>query len=374
MTTKEKEVKHSTDEFYRLKDIKKKKATYNVIIGERSNGKTYSTLEESLIKFFKDGSKMAYIRRWQEDVIGKRASNIWKGLNDDGTVHKLSKGEYDGVLYKSGRFYLYTLDEESKQPLYNEDDLIGYVFALSASEHDKSTSYPNVKTIIFDEFMTRGTYLPDEFILLMNTISTIVRRQDDVVIYMLANTVNKYCPYFSEMGLNHVLQMTQGTIDVYRYGDSKLTVAVEYCASMKQKKVNNFYFAFGNPKLEMITGGAWELNIYPHCPIKYKPKNVEFTYFIVFNDFTYQCEIVTVGDNYFTYIHLKTTDLKYPDDDLIYSFDYSPKLNYNRNIYKPITKLQKNILWFFQTERVYYQSNDVGDAIHNYLNVCKQQK
>lgn len=373
-TQGKKQNKTKTSEYYSLKEIKKIKAVYNVIMGERSNGKTYSVLEESLTNFIAKGERMAYVRRWQEDVIGRRASNVWRGLNENGAVKKISKGKYDGVLYKSGAFYCYTEDEDGNR-LYNDDDLIGFTFALSAGEHDKSTSYPNVKTILFDEFLTRGTYLPDEFMLFMNTVSTIVRRHQDVTIYMLANTVNKFAPYFKEMGLKHVSQMTQGTIDVYTYGDKKaLTVAVEYCASMEQEKKNNFYFAFDNPKLEMITGGAWELDIYPHLPIKYRPKDIDFTYFIEFNEGIYQCEVVSVGDNFFTYIHEKTTPIKDLDNDLIYTFDYIPKPNYVRNMYKPYTDLQKKLLWFFVHDRVFYQDNNVGDAISNYLKECKRNK
>ena len=65
--------------------------------------------------------------------------------------------------------------------------------------------------------------------------------------------------------------MEQGSIDLYTYGTEGLTVAVEYCKAMAKSKQNNFYFAFNNPKLHMITNGAWELDIYPHCPYKYKP-------------------------------------------------------------------------------------------------------
>ncbi|MFV3037454.1 phage DNA encapsidation protein, partial [Klebsiella pneumoniae] len=101
--------------------------------------------------------------------------------------------------------------------------------------HDKSTSFPDIDLIIFDEFLTNRLYLNDEFILFMNTVSTIVRRREDVKIYMLGNTVNKYCPYFAEMGLEHIPKMTQGTIDVYAYGNSDLTVAVEYCKSPDSK-------------------------------------------------------------------------------------------------------------------------------------------
>lgn len=356
-------------QYYSLDRIKKKNAVYNVIIGERSNGKTYAVLKEGLKQYWKTGGQIAIIRRWKEDITGKRASGIWNALIENGEVEKITDGHFTGVHYYNGRFFL--CNYKDGKAVYSDQDVLGYPFALSDNEHNKSISYPRVTTILFDEFLTKHLYLQDEFVLFMNTLSTIIRQRTDVTIYMLGNTVNKYCPYFTEMGLTHVTKMEQGTIDVYRYGDSKLTVAVEYCASTQSKKKNNFYFAFNNPKLEMITGGAWELDIYPHCPVKYKPKDIQFIYFIEFNDNLYQCEIVSKGNITFTYIHIKTTELKDPDNDLIYTLAYVPKMNYNRNIYKPINKLQERVLWYFKTDRVYYQNNEVGDSIHNYLKICR---
>lgn len=356
--------------YYSLKKIKQKHATYNIIFGERSNGKTYALLQYVLEKRIKDGSQFAYVRRWKEDVIGRRASNVFNALISDGSIEKISDGEYTGVYYYSGRFYLCNYDDNGK-PVYSDSDVLGYTFALSDTEHNKSNSYPKVNTIMFDEFLTKHLYLQDEFVLFMNTVSTIVRLRTDVEIFMLGNTVNKYCPYFKEMGLNHIKEMEQGTIDVYNYGDSKLSVAVEYCSSTQSNKKNNFYFAFNNPKLAMITGGAWELNIYPHLPIKYKQSDIEFTYFIEFNDNLYQCEVVTKDPDFFTYIHIKTTEIQDKQNDLIYTLDYHSQLNYNRNILKPQSQLQKNLLWYFMTDRVYYQNNEVGDSINNYLKICK---
>lgn len=358
--------------YYNTSRIDKKNATYNVIIGERSNGKTYAVLKKGLTEYFKNKSQMAYVRRWKEDIIGRRASQLFSGLIENSEVAKLSNNEFSGIHYYAGKWYLCNYDDKGKA-IYSDSDIIAYSFALSDSEHDKSTSFPNIQTIIFDEFLTNRTYLNDEFVLFMNVVSTIVRRREDVKIYMLGNTVNKYAPYFNEMGLTNVTKMEQGSIDIYRYGNSKLTVAVEYCSTQEtENKQSSKYFAFNNPKLEMITGGAWELNIYPHLPYKYKPKNVLFTYFIEFADNLFQCEIVDLNGVYFTYIHRKTTPIKTPESDLIYTLDYDPRLNYNRSIYKPISKLQERIRWFFDTSRVFYQSNDVGDSVNNYLKICKR--
>ena len=357
--------------YYSLNKINKKNATYNVIFGERSNGKTYATLKQVLENYFSDGSQFAYIRRWSVDVQPKRMNNLFNAIIEDGYLEKLSGGKFTAIFYRTGRFYLCTYNDKGK-PIYNEEDIIGYAFSLSENEHNKANSYPRVTTIIFDEFLTNKIYLPDEFILFMNTVSTIVRQRTNVKIYMLGNTVNKFCPYFKEMGLTNILSMKQGSIDLYTYRESKLKVAVEYADSKKKFKKNNFYFAFNNPKLKMITGGAWELNIYPHAPVKWLPKNIIFTYFIDFNDNIYQCEIINKDNNVFTYIHEKTTPIKNPDKDIIYTLDYNPKINYNVNILKPLTDYQNKITWFYTHDRVYYQDNNVGDAINNYLKICKR--
>lgn len=359
--------------YYSLNAINKKNATYNVIFGERSNGKTYALLKQSVLDWLKDKSQMAYVRRWKEDITGRRASRLYASLCENGEISKLTNGEYTGVHYWAGKWYLCTYDGNGKA-VYSDQDILCFSFALSDGEHDKSTSFPSIQTIVFDEFLTNKIYLNDEFVLFMNTISTIVRKRDNVKIYMLGNTVNKFCPYFSEMGLEHIQKMKQGTIDVYKYGDSKLTVAVEYCASLQDKNspTVNKYFAFNNPKLEMITGGAWELSIYPHLPYKYKPKNVVLTYYIEFNDNIYACEVIELEQAVFTYIHIKTTPIRNPDNQIIYTLDYNPKPNYNRNLFNPSNKVQKRILWFFNYDKVFYQNNNVGDAISNYLKTCKR--
>ena len=360
--------------YYSLKNILKKNAVYNVIFGERSNGKTYATLKHGLEQYFKDGSQIAYIRRWKEDITGKRGQAVFSALVENNEIEKLSDGKFTGVHYYTGKFFLCNYD--NGKPIYSDSDVLGFLFALTDVEHDKSTSYPKVNNIIFDEFLTNKLYLPDEFVIFMNVISTIVRRRETVKIFMLGNTVNKYCPYFSEMGLNNIQTMEQGEIDLYSYGESGLTVAVEYCKTDKsnQRKESKKYFAFNNPKLQMITGGAWELAIYPHLPMKYKPLDVLLTYYIDFADNIYSCEIIEKEGVTFTYVHEKTTPIKDIDNSIIYSLEHNPKPNYNRNILSPVTKIQKKITWYFNTHNVFYQNNNVGDGVANYLKICRGLK
>lgn len=353
------------EKYYSLSKINKKNATYNMIFGERSNGKTYACLKQAIDNYVANKTQFVYIRRWSVDVAPKRMNNLFNALIADDYISDSTGGKFTSIYYRNGVFYLCTYNDKGKA-IYNDADIIGYAFSLSETEHNKANSYPYVKMIIFDEFLTNHIYLQDEFILFMNTISTIVRSRTDVKIYMLGNTVNKYCPYFNEMGLKNILNQEQGTIDVYTYGNSQLKVAVEYADSKKRFKKNNYYFAFNNPKLKMITGGNWELNLYPHAPIKWKPKNILFIYFIEFQDSLYQCEIISKDEYYFTYIHEKTTPLK-GKNNVVYSMKYNPSMWYNVNILKPTSDIGVKIAWFYTHNKIYYQNNEVGEAINNYL-------
>lgn len=357
--------------FYSLKHILSKNAQYNIIFGERSNGKTYSVLEYGLRKYIETGEQIGILRRWKEDIKGKRGSVLFDSLVANNLITKLTKGKFTDVYHYAGKWYLSITDEKGKRVLDNQP--FAFAFSLTDVEHDKSTSYPNITTILFDEFLTRGHYFPDEFVLFMNCLSTIIRHRDNVKIFMLGNTVNKYCPYFAEMGLTHVEKMKQGTIDVYTYGENvenPLKVAVEYAGNNNTNKPSDIYFAFDNPKLNMIKGGEWEINLYPHLPYKYKPSNIIFTFFILFDGNTLQCEVINMKVDVFIYIHLKTTPLKDTNHDLIYTVDYSPKPNYARDIYKPTTSIQKKIALLFKTDKVFYQSNEIGEIVRNYFMNC----
>ena len=76
MTSKKQEQK-----YYSLNRILKKNCTYNVIFGERSNGKTYATLKYGIEEYFKTGGQLAIVRRWKEDITGRRASDMFSAID-----------------------------------------------------------------------------------------------------------------------------------------------------------------------------------------------------------------------------------------------------------------------------------------------------
>lgn len=360
-------------EYYDVSHIDKFNAHYNVIFGKRSNGKTYSVLKKAVYNYAKNGEQTGYLRRYREDFKGKRGATMFDALIANDEIRKATGGKWETIKFYSDRWYFAKKDEESDR-LIADSTPFCYAFSLAQMEHDKSTSYPLITTVIFDEFISRIGYLPNEFVLFMNVLSTIIRQRNNVKIYMLGNTVNKYCPYFQEMGLKHVEDMEMGKIDIYSYGDSNLRVAVERTMDHNiEGRKSDVYFAFDNPSLQMITGGAWELDLYPHLPREYENEDIIFKYFITFNDNILQAEVVELEDCCFTYIHRKTGEIRHPEEDVVFSVEYDPRPNHIRNMRKSSEDICKKIFRFFRDDQVFYQDNDVGEVVRNYLMFCQKE-
>lgn len=353
--------------YYSLDKIKKHNAEYNLIIGERSNGKTYAVKMEMLKKYAASNEReqSALLRRWDEDFKGIRGGNMFSDIVENKELEKLFNGKYDGITYYRHAWYMTKKDDTGKS-IRNEEPFC-YAFSVTAMEHDKSTSYPRVTTVLFDEVITRKQYVPDEFILFMNCLSTIIRERDNVVIYMLGNTVSHFSPYYSEMGLKHVRQMKQGDIDLYTYGEKGCKVAVEYIGESKFIKKSNKYFAFDNPKLNMIKTGAYELDVHPHLTKRFKRSDIMFIYFIKYEEYLLQCEVVQCDDEVFTYIHEKTTEIKDVENDLIYTTEITSKPNYRVGIMKARDKMGDRVAYFYKHNLVFYQNNEIGEIVSNYV-------
>ena len=365
--------------YYSLTNILKKNARYNMVFGERSNGKTYSVLDYAVQNYFKTGQQIAVLRRWREDFKGKRGAAYFDNLVYNGEqqnkIKEYSHGKYDHTVYISGRWYMAYYDEELEKNI-TAPDPFAFSFALTEMEHEKGNSYPLVTTILFDEFMSRGMYLPDEFVLFMNTLSTIIRHRDNVKIFMCANTVDMIgCPYFKEMGLKHVKEMKKGDIDLYEYGNSGLKVAVEYSDSPnKEGKPSDVYFAFDNAKLRMITSGEFELDFYAHITGHIDQKDIIFSYFIMFDDALLQADVIQRENETFTFIHPKTTPIKYEDKDIIFTTEANTQCNYYGKLTKPINKAIRKLFWYFVANKVFYSDNETGEIVAHYLYWCNNNK
>lgn len=350
-------------------DVLSYDALYYMIFGQRANGKTTAAMIVAAIRYVMYGEPCALIRRWDEDFSGKAASRFFYVLEKLGLIEYLTNGRWNAIYCYSKMFYFAHIDENGKRSASKEPFCYG--FALTQMEHDKGGTYPaNIGTIIFDEFMTRMSYVPGEFALFQNALSTILRDDGCGKVWMLGNTVSYYCPYFREMGLKHIRTMSPGDIAIYTGLREDCKTVVYYSDGLPLGKETDKYFAFDNPRIQMITAGRFEAALWPHCPREIKPGEVVFSFFIDFDEELLRGDVIRGEVDEWIYITPKTTPLQHPDEDLIYSDKDDPRPNWRRRITKPRTNAERAILELIGAEKVFYADNQCGESLRTYMQWC----
>ena len=366
----DKPTKEAPDLYYNIAKIDATGAIYRLIVGQRSNGKTYSVCKHIVEDYFNEDKRGAYIRRYEESITPKNLQSLFSAHLQ--LIWELSGHKWNAVIYRAKEFHFCAIDTEGKI-IAKDDTAFCITAAINTSENTKGEDRGEVHTIVFDEFMTRSGYLNNEFVRFMNLLSTLIRDRESAVVYMLANTVNKYCPYFTEMGLKNIDKLQQGEIAVYTYGSSDLTVAVELCDEVQAtKQTASKYFAFDNPQLQMITRGAWEFQIYPRAPYKILPEDIVLKFYIQFAEQLLACEVVhstlkQYCNDVFIFVHPQTKDISIDDSTIMYVSDFSSCRMHVRFLKDQPTEGHKLIYSLIQRKAVCFSDNDTGEVFRNWL-------
>lgn len=188
-------------------------AFINFLIGERGCGKTYGASKFVTKQFINKGEEFVYIRRYKSE-LSKSVPEFFKPLinNEEFPNHKLST--------KGNKFII-------------DDQVAGYSFSLSTAQSLKSTNFPKVKNIIFDEFIIeegQNHYLKNEVENFLGLIETISRMRD-VRIFMLANAVTITNPYFIYFDIT----LPYNT-DIKTYKDGLILVQYMYNQEYREAK------------------------------------------------------------------------------------------------------------------------------------------
>ena len=367
-----------TIKYWNTKRIDSTNAKIKIVYGMRSNGKTTACLLRGLEKTISSLSdrheQTVYLRRWEDEVKPKNdIASLYNGILQFYNISKKTKGKYNTIIYKARKFYL-ALEEDGKT-IDIDPKPFCLCLAVSQNEHYKSLSYPDVTTIIYDEFLSENhQYLPNEFKRFTSILSTVIRSRTDVDIYLCGNTVDLNSIYWNEFRITELFKkMKEGDIVHYKPKNRQTDIAIEWAEAVDiGGRVLNVYTDFDTQNSAMINKGEWDTDNYPHLPFSYEKAAIRFIFFIIYNFETYQCEVIYKNRVEFIYIHRKTTPLQDEDNDLIYSTDFTPARNRFINIFKPELYVQQKIVNLFNTNKVFYQDNIVGDAIDSYIRWCKQ--
>ena len=356
-------------DYYSYHNIDKLNATYNLIIGQRSNGKTYGWCRKAIDAYIDDGLPSAYIRRLDEQIRPTNISNLFNPHAE--YINERTNGKYNAVVYRLHAYYFARYEKTvsgGEKKVAQDKKPFCRTYAISTAETTKGSDNGEIKYVCFDEFMTRVHYLTNEFVLFQNLLSSLIRTRSGVKIYMLANTVNKFCPYFSDMGLRNVSKQKQGTIDVYKMGKSNTTIAVEYCSQSDVSVPVSKYFAFDNPQLEMISSGAWEIALYRHAPDQISEARIVLSFFVLFDNQIVQGDVHMYKGFPVIMYHMKTTPVKNPDRSIMYiqdSIDGNPL--HQVDLRAAPTKAQALIVDLMKNQKAFYANNEVGEIINNWM-------
>jgi hypothetical protein len=300
--------------YYNIDKLLKVGADYNILLGERSNGKSYQVKTTvALTQSWNDqNKKFIYLRRWDVDC----KTNLVEQYFLDAPVSAITDGECTGIICYQGKMFFAKQDEKEK---WIKIRIAGYIRALSQAEHYKSGAYNDVENILFEEFITDNYYLPDEPTKLMQFVSTVARRRK-IHVYMVGNSISRICPYFKEWQLTKTIKQEQGTIEVYYMETTEfdedgkpiiVTIAVEFCANSGHNSKMFFGTSAG-----MITSGAWQTKEMPHLPgNRDRDYHLMHTIYLCVEEFKFQCEFLQQKETGIVcwYVKPKTTKLKQND-------------------------------------------------------------
>ena len=361
------QVNKPTTQYYDRTEIDQTNATYRMIIGQRSNGKTYSVLKTILEDYLTEGKRACYIRRYAEEITPKNIQLLFSQDKLIELIKELSDGHYNSTFYRANCFYLAYYSEEG-ECISKDKTPFCITRAVNTWETSKGQDAGEISTVCYDEFMTRTGYLKDEFVCFCNLLSSVIRDRTNVIIYMLANSVNKYCPYFEEMGLTDVDKMAQGEVRVYTYGTSDLKVAVEYCAqALATKKTSSKYFAFENARLDMIKNGAWEIKQYPRCPYPLYDEDVKYRFYIKWGDNLICGEIIQRKQDLFIFFRRQTKDLEIKPTTIYYSHDFTSSICHVCYLKDCPTRVHVLIKNLILKGSMCFSDNEVGEIVRNWL-------
>lgn len=160
------------------------------VITCRGYGKTFGAKVAMLKQFLKTGEEFIYVRRYKTE-LDSSLTTFWSDVQANGFFE-----DYDLRVKKSKLLTQFTCNGK----------VCGYAVPLSTSNILKSTAFPKVKYIVFDEFLLPfgGTYryLKNEANLFLDLMETVFRLRDGRVI-MLGNLLNAYSsPYFAYWDLD----------------------------------------------------------------------------------------------------------------------------------------------------------------------------
>lgn len=348
---------------YSLDSIDSKNANFNIIYGERSNGKSYQVKHKKAVeKYINTGRRFILIRRHKDEITTEKIERYFADVD----VEKLTDGRYNCISCYRKELFLSKYDSEKCKTI--RYDKIGYVIALVQEQNYAGASFLDVDDIIFEEFMSRGTYLPDEPNKLMNLFCTVDRKRGTTRIWLVGNTISRVCPYLLDWELlDDIRKLEQGDILIKEFIDSEyvdndnkpivMKIAVEHC---KSTGVSSFTIGTHS---NMLSKGEWQTDPQPHLPHSIKEYNLIFRFVFEFSGFRFLCDVLHYksSNDIVYFIYPKYTEIK--PKTLVISDNVRQSVRWLRTPYAVHSFLNEKvekILYYFAEDKIFFSTDMCG--------------
>lgn len=368
------------------------KARYYYILGGRGCGKTYPVIQKAIKDAIDGKGVFAYIRRYKESL---KTRNLEMLISPhDKFVEEYTNGVWNKIKYWRGCFYLERWEPNDNGVMERVDKNpipIGGAWSMNTWESDKGPDFGadkgGVAHIIVDEVLSKaGQYLSDEWSIVQNVISSLVRDrwEQDTKIWMLANPISKWNnPYFRNMGFDKKLIENPGITEVqYKGENDEITMTAVFCyiAAITDKygnvreidenrtNVYNNFFAFSHSKgkSKSITHGFWEMEDSARLPSgTYDNSTKNRTIYLIFEEEKLAIDIMRYDPSGVYYMFC------YPTQK-IREKTYYITLNTSLDKYAIIGDTTNHPIWqlfkqIYLSGQVYYSDDTTADAFHGFL-------
>ena len=252
-----------------LEKAKELNCPYIGVIGGKGTGKTYWCVDYGLKDFFRDNSKRPffYVRRYDKTFTPSICGNLVNCHRQD--IINLSKGKYNkadlrGKMYTLSRE---TINERGERKKANTET-IAYCRSLNNVETETGDDKGDISCIIYDEFLTRGNELKDEFLKLQILHSNATRNRTDrfIPMFLLGNTVSRDSAVAEQFGIR--LRDIKRGLNIFENSKHQARILLYY-TDATEKNIDSaemYYNRFENSRINMISRGDWVLGSYNIAP------------------------------------------------------------------------------------------------------------
>jgi len=315
--------------YYDINRILSYKAQVSVIVGVRGYGKTYGFKKKGIRNFLDKGEQFVWVRRYKTELVEVKKT-FWDAIRNDKDLKK----RYGELKY----------EVEGDKGLIN-GEVACFFIPLSTSATYKSSDFPKVTMLVFDEFIIESGktyYMQNELSMFYSLLETIQRDRYNVRAILIGNAINFNNPYFIGWKIKPfkseflhlkdrsiVIQMAKGDEFIREKQKSnfgKLVRGTKY----EEMAIHNKFIDDNDKFIAKKTDDARYL-----CSVKYEDEEIAFWF-----DYT-------TGTMYANMLVDKQYNIKYSLSQLDHDINYYLVKNYKGTHLKTIIECyQLGVLYF----------------------------